>query len=394
MKKSIRSIILLVILSFATITTLHAQTIDEVQQEQQKLQSEQSQSLTELENKKMSLQEVIDAIQQSYNEQQTLQTEMTNIQGQIAVIQGQINETQAKIDNLVDRAGASLSFYQEVSVSNPVIEQAFNNEGTGSQSYEEAMVTNDIMNSGMDYINEAVALQQQLEQQQTDLNNKNIELQNTLTQVQNKIAEQEALREKANTELASAQEHYDGVVDSLVAQQKLAQRMEEAGCQPGQVYGVDCGVTIQSSGAFGLPTASGYVSWEIDRPQYPADRTYTGHTGIDIGAPTGTPVYAVGSGQVIAAGYGIVSGGGNHVEIAHVYNGRLLISAYSHLSSINVTEGQMVDQGTVIGAVGETGNAYGAHLHLEFSYDAYGWSDGDPSDFLDPRQFINFPPAW
>lgn len=57
---------------------------------------------------------------------------------------------------------------------------------------------------------------------------------------------------------------------------------------------------------------------------------------------------------------------GNMVEITHEdYNGKALVTRYAHLSRINVKRGDSVNYGTVIGCSGETGNAYGAHLHLE-----------------------------
>ncbi|MCX4661504.1 peptidoglycan DD-metalloendopeptidase family protein [Streptomyces uncialis] len=84
------------------------------------------------------------------------------------------------------------------------------------------------------------------------------------------------------------------------------------------------------------------------------------HTGSDFPAPTGTPVRAVAGGSVASA----LSGGpyGNHITIRHSGD---LSSMYAHLSRMGVTAGQRVRRGTVIGAVGSTGNSSGPHLHLE-----------------------------
>lgn len=57
---------------------------------------------------------------------------------------------------------------------------------------------------------------------------------------------------------------------------------------------------------------------------------------------------------------------GNMIEVTHEdYKGKTLVTRYAHLSRINVKCGDRVNYGTVIGISGETGNAYGAHLHLE-----------------------------
>jgi len=85
------------------------------------------------------------------------------------------------------------------------------------------------------------------------------------------------------------------------------------------------------------------------------------HTGIDYAAPTGTPVWAVGSGKVVYAGWR--GGYGKLVEIQHPGSVR---TRYGHLSRIIVRRGQTVRQHQTIGKVGSTGYATGSHLHFEF----------------------------
>jgi murein DD-endopeptidase MepM/ murein hydrolase activator NlpD len=84
------------------------------------------------------------------------------------------------------------------------------------------------------------------------------------------------------------------------------------------------------------------------------------HEGIDIAAPTGTPIAAVASGTVIHAGW--MGGYGNLVVIDH---GNGLATAYGHQSSIAVGSGTYVSQGQTIGYVGNTGYSTGPHLHFE-----------------------------
>lgn len=86
------------------------------------------------------------------------------------------------------------------------------------------------------------------------------------------------------------------------------------------------------------------------------------HKGIDIGAAKGTPIKAVASGTVTVAQYGYSGGYGNYVMISH---GNGIQTLYGHCNSLNVKAGQSVSQGQVIAFVGNTGNSYGNHLHLE-----------------------------
>ena len=84
------------------------------------------------------------------------------------------------------------------------------------------------------------------------------------------------------------------------------------------------------------------------------------HEGVDIGAGYGSAVVATAGGTVKSTGWG--GGYGNTVEISH---GGGLVTRYAHLSSINVSSGQRVERGQLIGRVGATGRATGPHLHYE-----------------------------
>lgn len=94
---------------------------------------------------------------------------------------------------------------------------------------------------------------------------------------------------------------------------------------------------------------------------HPLMQSWRAHLGVDYGAPSGTPVRAVGDGLVTFAGR--QSGYGNVVEVTH---GNERSTLYAHLSRIDVKKGQRVEQGHGVGAVGATGWATGPHLHFEF----------------------------
>ncbi len=92
------------------------------------------------------------------------------------------------------------------------------------------------------------------------------------------------------------------------------------------------------------------------------------HSGIDIAAPTGTPIQAPNGGKVTLAAPGLLSTG-NTIVIDH---GMGVFTSYYHLNEMNVTAGQSVSKGDVIGKVGSTGFSTGAHLHYAVSlYNSY-----------------------
>ncbi|MDD3859675.1 MAG: M23 family metallopeptidase [Bacteroidales bacterium] len=88
------------------------------------------------------------------------------------------------------------------------------------------------------------------------------------------------------------------------------------------------------------------------------------HHGIDMVAPTGTPVYASGDGVISDIEYNNTNSGyGNSILIDHGVNG--LSSRYAHLYSISVKKGQKISRGEQIGTVGSTGLSTAPHLHYE-----------------------------
>lgn len=111
--------------------------------------------------------------------------------------------------------------------------------------------------------------------------------------------------------------------------------------------------------------------------RHPIFGDYRPHLGVDYGAPTGTPVKAVGDGSVTLRGW--VGGYGNQVVIRHSGG---LESLYAHLSGFarGLQKGSYVRQGQVIGYVGSTGNSTGPHLDFRLRQNG---------TFINPTKAIN-----
>ncbi|MGB7339601.1 MAG: M23 family metallopeptidase [Phototrophicaceae bacterium] len=128
----------------------------------------------------------------------------------------------------------------------------------------------------------------------------------------------------------------------------------------GNVIGV--GFANGQAGSCGSVTPSGFVGWGNPLSNGTWVRGfYAGHSGLDISAPTGTPIYAASSGNVLFSGFSRW-GYGNAVVLEH---GGTYSTVYGHMSQINVSCGQFVVIGQLIGYVGSTGNSSGPHLHFE-----------------------------
>ena len=157
-------------------------------------------------------------------------------------------------------------------------------------------------------------------------------------------------------------------VDSVVLKEPVDQVVTVGTAEPIQVLSSSSGGSATgSSGGFIWPVDGGYLSCGING--------YWGHTGMDIAASRGTVIRAAASGTVVKAvrqyyAYGI------HVKISH---GNGIYTLYAHMSQLAVSYGDYVQQGQIIGYVGQTGNAYGNHCHFEIIINGR---------FMDPSKYI------
>lgn len=118
--------------------------------------------------------------------------------------------------------------------------------------------------------------------------------------------------------------------------------------------------SFEGRGVQPLIVGTGTFVWPITSRNF-TQYFWFGHPGIDVAQVEGAPVVASDTGTVTFAGWNIY-GYGNLIVVNH---GNGYETFYAHLSGINVTSGQIVYQGNVIGAVGNTGNSSGPHLHFE-----------------------------
>ena len=110
----------------------------------------------------------------------------------------------------------------------------------------------------------------------------------------------------------------------------------------------------------GKPSSTGMMSSSYGFRRDPFTGGSAMHSGMDFKGPHGLPILAAASGKVTYAGW--KSGYGKAVEITH---GNGLMTRYAHLSRIDVTAGQRIEQGLKLGAMGSTGRSTGTHLHFE-----------------------------
>ena len=119
-----------------------------------------------------------------------------------------------------------------------------------------------------------------------------------------------------------------------------------------------------------------HISMAFGPNMHPLNNQWYIHKGIDFSTyRSGDPVMATASGQIVNVGFD--SNYGNFVIIKHNHG---IYTRYAHLSNYRVKKGQLVEQGFVIGYVGNTGISTGPHLHYEVHIG---------SDVVDPAKYVN-----
>ncbi len=170
--------------------------------------------------------------------------------------------------------------------------------------------------------------------------------------------------------LASIAQRYRSEADEILAYNQLASAAdlvvgEELIIPGGSIQAAPARVAIASGAASGGTTASASSDSFLSHPAPGAIRTQGihGFNAVDLAAAIGTPIRAAAAGEVVVSRSSGWNGGyGQYIVIRHSNGVQTL---YSHLSRNDVGVGAWVQQGQVIGAMGNTGRSTGPHLHFE-----------------------------
>ena len=334
----------------------------------------------------------IDEIQVLDSEIATYTEKLDGLQSQIDTINSQITKYQNDLQNSAQLYNSAEDIYTtrlrtiyengipsvfEILVSSDGIGDFFSKLGvyTSILEYDQSLIGN--MKSQKEYVDYLKSGIEEgklsVEQLSYDYEKSASELQGVKNQKQSKVNSLNSSKAKTLAATKLLKEKQKKADDAI--QEELRKLASAGNVNNGYFSGVFVWPTTSSyiTAHFGWYSPGGYSSW---------------HSGTDIGVSTGTQVFAAASGKVVRAmtvtsdpngpytaggyknhsfsvanGYGF----GNHIMIDHGLdsNGNRLYTLYGHLSSVNVSNGQTVSKGQVIGYSGNTGNSYGAHLHFE-----------------------------
>lgn len=349
---------------------------------------------SEIENKKEELEDVQNQKSQTMSEVEDLTTKISDYQAQIDDLDSQINELNSKIEESqrkVDEAQAKYDENKKLAEERLVVMQE-----SGDTTYLDFILSSksitdlissyylasELAEADTELLNSLEQERQELENAKTELENNKSELDNTKRTKESASSQLQVLKSAKNKQVEQLsqdekdiQAQIDELVDhessirSEIARMKAEYDKKKPG--NGNSNNSNSGGTNSnnetSSFGFGWPVSNNRIG-----TGYGASGSYWSsgyHTGVDFPVGSGTPVYAVGDGQVFDTGYN--SAYGNFVEI---YHGNNVYSFYAHASSVNVSKGQTVTKGQQIMLSGASGNVTGAHLHFEIRTPGYGYS--------------------
>jgi septal ring factor EnvC (AmiA/AmiB activator) len=401
-KTTAGALILTLGLSTIIIGPVQAETISELQNQQQSVNSSITQKQSELADNQSAQNDTVAQLAAINDQIHDTETQIQSLTDQISSKQAEIDETASQIAETqkeLDAAQSSLSdrvveIYKNGSVDylEVLMQSASFTDFLTRFEYLSYITKHD--KSIVDTYKNAKA---QLESQKAQLESQKAELDSLMSaqeQVRADLSEQQATQQEIYAQLESdesaireniaAMQAQSDAIGAQIAQLQAeaarkaeeARRQAEAAAQQGAASAASAApVATQAAGGGVWPApASHRITSSYGGRSYPMGGYYDFHLGTDIGAGYGTPVVAYQSGTVLIAGYHWSYG--NYVVIDH---GNGLSTLYAHQSALFVSPGQTVSAGQHIGNVGSTGSSTGAHLHFEVRING---STTDPAPYL------------
>ncbi len=328
--------------------------------------------LDETSSKKQTLQNTVTQLALSIKK---TTAQVTKTKSQIKTTQLQIQELSHNIEGKQDSIDTNTDALKESvrrldEVESKPLAQSMLSSGRISEAWEDAENISTLQAAVRDHITQLSKEKQSLDDTKKATEDKKTQLvhqQNTLLAQQGSLS----ATKNAQTDLLKETKNQESNFQSILEQKRAAKAAFEQALnnlQSKLQYAVDLSKVT--------PAGKGVLQWPLDVvriTQYFGNTPFAqsgayngkGHNGIDLAASIGTPVKAALTGQVIGTGNTDTARGcysfGKWVMVKH---GNGLNTMYAHLSQINVTSGQIVGTGEVIGYSGETGYATGPHLHF------------------------------
>lgn len=291
-----------------------------------------------------------------------LNQEIENMKKETEKLSKEIDDSTVEIENKKQQTKSVIAYLQMSQGENAYLDYVF-----GSDSITDVVYRLSVVEQITEYNDQVV---KDLEALIKSNEAKKIELANKREQSEKKIADLNTEISKLNNKVSQLGDLSPSFEQQVKDKRTTVDFYKSQGCKNrSDVIGRDCAVNA-GNGIFYRPITKGYITSFIGNRCL--DGKCSVHRGLDMGSPTGrnTPLYSIGYGRITSIWNDkYVNGkpvGANNVNIEYYKNGVYYTAIYAHLSRYaNIHVNQQVTPDTIIGYMGDTGYAYGVHLHLE-----------------------------
>ena len=282
-----------------------------------------------------------------------LKKEIEDMSNEKNKLEQEITDANSEIEKKKEQSKNIVSYLQMSEGNNIYLEYVFGTETITDLVYRLAVVE-----QITEYNKKVVTDLENLIKSNED---RKVELNKTENRYQQKITSLKSEIQKLESRIASLGDLSPSLAQEVKTKQELVDYYKSQGCKNrSDIIGIDC-ATTSANASFSRPIQTGYVTSFIGY------RWGSLHRGIDLGSPYGrsTPLYSI--------GYGVITSiwqdgsGAKCVNVEYkTTDGVYYTAIYGHLSKYgNIYNGMKVEPSTILGYMGDTGYAFGVHLHLE-----------------------------
>ena len=301
-------------------------------------------------------------LEEGQSQEKSLASQVSELEKKITELEGAISENEVKLEKLqkeVDEAQKKVDTQSEN--LNARLRNMYKNSSVGyldvllkSDSFSDFLTNLDLVkiiySSDQDILKKLEKAHKELEKKKNEVETLQAELKNAKSTAESNKSTIEAKK----AEIAKSNKETERMIDELQAD-------ADAMTAKLQSEGSSSTTSEYTGGVLQWPTpSSSYITSPFGYRIHPIYGYKKFHTGIDIGASSGSAIVAANPGTVILSGWN--GGYGKCVVVDH---GGGVTTLYAHCSSLLVSYGQKVSRGQQIAKVGSTGNSTGPHLHFE-----------------------------
>jgi murein DD-endopeptidase MepM/ murein hydrolase activator NlpD len=384
MGKKFWILLLVLMLSFSSIVGAYADEIKDKKNQLNNSKDKQEELKDKIGNIKVEKKDITAQMEKLEDQIEKAQNDIDAVNDKIKLANGAIETTNNQLDSAIEDYNSEKGLYAErlkaMYINGP---SGYLDVLLASENFSDFMARTEVVKTIIDYDKNLLT---DMKDKQEKIEGKKAELETQRTQLSSlkkDYSSKKVALDKANDQkkeyYKELEKNQDTLEAALEREEKASKDLEK------QIKDLQAKLAAQNKNTKYSGSKTGILKVsdighmpKVTSPYgnrfHPVLKKYKLHTGVDLGVPIGTPVYAMSDGVVLISGTN--SAYGKMIVIDH---GGGISSLYGHLSSLKVSVGDKVKKGQLIAKSGNTGYSTGPHLHFEIR------KDGTP---IDPNPYL------